>query len=122
MLQKTKKNPLEHNNPNTIHLRLINLVVLINATAQLGRPPVEQIKVQFSIAGLELLVLEEERVVQQRQGVEDVEAVVLGKDQDVVDEGVEAGFEAFLHLFGRAGREGGFRGVVVEVGGADCFG
>ena len=96
----------KHNNPDTIHLRLIDLVVLVNATTQLRRPPVEKIEVEFSITGLEFLVLEEQRVVQQRQGVEDVEAVVLGQDQNVVDEGVEAGFEAFLDLVGGAGGEG----------------
>jgi hypothetical protein len=116
------RNISKHNNPDTIHLRLIDLVVLVNATTQLRRPPVEKIEVEFSITGLEFLVLEEQRVVQQRQGVEDVEAVVLGQDQSVVDEGVEAGFEAFLDLVGGAGGEGCFRGVVVEVGGADCFG
>ena len=116
------KNISKHNNPDTIHLRLVNLVVLVDATAQLRRPPVEQIKVELAITGLEFLVLEEQRVVEQRQGVEDVEAVVLGQDQDVVHERVEAGFEAFLDFVGGAGGEGCFRGVVVEVGGADCFG
>jgi hypothetical protein len=91
---------LEHNNPHAIHLRLVNLVVFINATAELRRPPVEQVKVELAVTGLELLVLEEERVVEQRQGVEDVEAVVLGQDQDIVDEGVEAGFQAFLDFVG----------------------
>jgi hypothetical protein len=116
------RNISKHNNPDTVHLRLIDLVVLINAAAELGSPPVEQIKVELAVTGLEFLVLEEERVVQKRQGVEDVEAVVLGQDQNVVDEGVEAGFEAFLDFVGGAGGEGCFRGVVVEVRGADCFG
>ena len=104
MLRK-KKSISKHNNPDTIHLRLVNLVVLVDATAQLRRPPVEQIKVELAITGLEFLVLEEQRVVEQRQGVEDVEAVVLGQDQDVVHERVEAGFEAFLDFVGGAGGE-----------------
>ena len=69
---------LKHNNPDTVHLRLINLVVLVNATTQLRRPPVEQIKVQFSITGLEFLVLEEERVVEKCKGVEHVEIGLSG--------------------------------------------
>ena len=97
---------LQHNNAHPIHLRLINLIILIHTTTQLRRPPVEQIKVELAITGLEFLVLEEQRVVEQRQGVEDVEAVVLGQDQDVVHERVEAGFEAFLDLVGGAGGEG----------------
>jgi hypothetical protein len=99
------KNISKHNNPDTIHLRLVDLVVLVNATAELGSPPVEQIKVELAVTGLEFLVLEEERVVQQRQGVEDVEAVVLGQNQNVVHEGVEAGLEAFLDFVGGAGGE-----------------
>jgi hypothetical protein len=97
---------LQHDNPNPIHLGLVNLVILIHAPAQLRRPPVEQIKVQFPVTGLEFLVLEEERVVEQGQGVEDVEAVVLGQDQNVVYERVEAGFEARLDLVGGARGEG----------------
>lgn len=57
---------LQHNNTHTIHLRPIYLIVLIHATAQLRRSPVEQVKVQLAIAGLELVVFEEERVVEQR--------------------------------------------------------
>jgi hypothetical protein len=97
---------LQHDNPNPIHLGLVNLVVLIHTAAQLRRPPVEQVKVELAVTGLEFLVLEEERIVQQGQGVEDVEAVVLGQDQDVVHEGVEAGFEARLDLFGGSRGEG----------------
>ena len=113
---------LQHNNTNPIHLRLIDLVVLIHATAELWRPPVEEVEVQLSVTGLELVVFEEERVVEERQGVEDVEAVLLGKDEGVVDERVQAGFEVCLDFVGGARGEGGFRGVVVEVGGADGFG
>ena len=57
---------LQHNNTNPIHLRLINLVILIHATAKLRRPPVEEVEVQLSITGLELVVFEEERVVEER--------------------------------------------------------
>jgi len=113
---------LQHNNTNPIHLRLINLVILIDTTTQLRRPPVEEVEVQLAITGLELVVFEEERVVEQGQGVEDVEAVLFGEDEGVVNEGVQAGFEVCLDFVGGARGEGGFRGVVVEVGGADGFG
>jgi hypothetical protein len=103
-------NSSQHNNPNPIHLRLINLVVFIHTAAQLRRPPVEKIKVQFPITGLEFLVFEEERVVEQGEGVEDVEAVVFRQDQDVVYERVEAGFEACLDLFFLGGGWFGGRG------------
>ena len=51
-----------------------------------------------------------------------MEAVFFGEDQGVVDERVEAGFEVGMDFVGGAGGEGGFGGVVVEVGGADGFG
>lgn len=79
---------LQHNNPNPIHLRLINLIILIHTATQLRRPPVKQVKVQLSITGLELVVFEEQGVVEEGQGVEDVEAVLFGEDEGVVDERV----------------------------------
>jgi len=112
---------LEHNNAHTVHLRLINLVVLINSTPELRRPPVEQVKVQLAITRLEFLVLEEQRVVKQRQCVEDMEAVILGQNQHVVHQLVQAGFEACLDFVRGSGGEGRFRGVVVKVSGANCF-
>ena len=113
---------LQHNNTNPIHLRLINLIVLINTATQLRRPPVEEVEIQFSITGLELVVFEEQRVVEEGESVEDVKAILFGKDEGVVDERVQAGFEVCLDFVGGARGEGGFRGVVVEVGGADGFG
>lgn len=56
---------LQHNNTHSIHLRLINLIILIHTATQLRRPPVEKIKVQLSITGLELVVFEEQRVVEE---------------------------------------------------------
>ena len=113
---------LQHNNADAIHLRLINLVVLIDTATQLRRPPVEKVEVQLSIARLELVVFEEQRVVEEGQRVEDVEAIFLGEDEGVVDERVQAGLEVCLDFVGGAGGESGFRGVVIEVGGADSFG
>jgi hypothetical protein len=96
---------LQHNNANAIHLRLINLIILINTTTQFRRPPVEQIKVQLSIARLELVVFKEEWVVEEGQRVEDVEAIFLGKNESVVDEAVKACFEVCLHFVCGAGGE-----------------
>lgn len=79
---------LQHNNTHTIHLRLINLIILINTTTQLRRPPVEEVEVQLSVTGLELVVFEEQRVVEESEGVEDMEAVLFGEDEGVVDERV----------------------------------
>jgi hypothetical protein len=50
-----------------------------------------------------------------------VEAVFLREDESVVDETVEARFEICLDFVCWAGGESRFRGVVVEVGGADGF-
>lgn len=74
---------------------------------------------QLPIPGLELLLLEEERVVEQGEGVEDVEVVALGEDEGVVDESLEAGGQGGLAGGGLEGREGRRRGIVVEVCGAD---
>lgn len=51
-----------------------------------------------------------------------MEAVFLGEDEGVVDERVQTGFEVGLDFVGGAGGEGAFRGVVIEVSGADGFG
>lgn len=51
-----------------------------------------------------------------------MEAILLGQDEGVVDERVQTGFEVCLDFVGGARGEGSFRGVVVEVGGADGFG
>jgi hypothetical protein len=79
---------LQHNNTHPIHLRSVNLIILIHAASQLRRPPIEQIKVQFPITGLELVVFEEEWIVQQRESIEDVETILLGENERVVDERV----------------------------------
>lgn len=71
---------------------------------------------QLPVAGAKLLLLEEEAVVHEGQGVEDVEAGLLGEDEGVVDEVVEAGLEGGLVEGLLEGRVGG---VVEEVGDAD---
>ena len=68
---------------------------------------------QLAVAGAELLLLKEEGVVHEGQGVEDVEAVALSEDERVVDEPVQACLEdRFVDAFADAR----LRGVVVQVG------
>ena len=70
---------------------------------------------QLAVAAAKLLLLEEEGVVHERQGVEDVEARLLGQHERVVDEAVEPRLER-----GPVRRLGQARlgGVVEEVGDA----
>lgn len=95
---------------------LVQLVLLVDASGYGVSPVVEEIVVQLPIAGAKLLLLEEEAVVHEGQGVEDVEASLLGEDEGVVDEVVEAGLEGGLVEGLLEGRVGG---VVEEVGDAD---
>ena len=70
---------------------------------------------QLAVAAAKLLILEEEGVVHEGEGVEDVELGLFGEDEGVVHEGVEALLERLL-VDGRG--EARFRGVVEEVGDA----
>lgn len=116
----------QHHNTHPTHLTSIHRVIRINAPTQRFGAPIEQVIVQPPIPRLELLLLQEQWIVEKCDGVEDMEIVLLGHDQDVVHEGLETGGEVFLDLFGfgfRTGRgwKGGVGGVVVEVGGAYGF-
>lgn len=55
---------LQHDNADTIHLRLVDLVVLIHTAAKLRGSPVEKIEVKLAITRFELVVFEEQRVVE----------------------------------------------------------
>ena len=70
---------------------------------------------QLAVSRPELLLLQEQGVVQQRQSVEDIEFELLRDDQGVVYEGVEA----LLQLRAVVGLQRHRGGVVEEVGGAD---
>lgn len=48
---------------------------------------------QLPIARFEFLFGEEQRVVEEGEGVEDVEVRLRGEDQRVVDEGLQAGLQ-----------------------------
>ena len=73
---------------------------------------IEQVVVQLPVAAAKLLLLEEEAVVHEGQGIEDVEFQILGQNQGIVAQ--------FIHtsLVGRAVvrlSEAGFGGVVPHI-------
>lgn len=63
---------------------------MIHTTCDGIRLVVIQVIVQLAISGAELLLLQEQCVVHQGQSVEDVELKLLGEDQGVVDQGIQA--------------------------------
>lgn len=71
---------------------------------------------QLAITRAELLLLEEQAVVHERQSVEDVELVALGEDQRIVNELVESLLQVGL-VEGLL--EANLGGVVEEVGYTD---
>lgn len=83
---------LQHDNTDTAHLGGVELVVVVHPSRQQCCPPVEEVVVELAIAGLELLLFQEQRVVEKREGVEDVEVVFLGQYQGIVNESFETCF------------------------------
>lgn len=71
---------------------------------------------QLAVARAKLLLLQEEAVVHERQGVEDVKVGELGEDEGVLDEVVETGLEGGLV---KGLLEGHVGCVVEEVGDTD---
>lgn len=71
---------------------------------------------QLAVTGAKLLLLQEEAVVHEGQGVEDVELGELGEDEGVVNEVVEASLEGGLV---KGLLEGHVGGIVEEVGDTD---
>jgi hypothetical protein len=64
---------LQQDHANSTPLVLIWQVLLIHSACNWRRPPVVQIVMQLSVAGTELEGVQEQWVVMQGQGVEDVE-------------------------------------------------
>lgn len=62
-------------NPTTIR---VNAILRIHTPRNGIRIIIIEVVVQLAVAAAELLLLQEQRVVHQRQGVEDVEFVLLG--------------------------------------------
>lgn len=64
---------LQHHYPNATHLLLIGIVILVHAPSDRGSPVVKQIIMQLAISSAEFEMFQEQRVILQSQGVEDVE-------------------------------------------------
>lgn len=114
---------LQHDNTHPTHLCLVYSLPLINSTREQGRAPVEEVIMQCSIAGLEFLISQKQRVILQCERVEDVEIVSLGEDESVVNELLQTGLQKSGLLGGFQGwdMEGGSGGVIKKVGCADCL-
>lgn len=65
--------PLQQHHPNATSHRLVGHVLAVDAALDRRRPPVVQVVMQLAVAGAELLTVEEQGVVVECQGVEDVE-------------------------------------------------
>lgn len=107
---------LQHYQANATQVLLVKLVSPVHAASNGGRTVVEKVVVELTVTGAELLLLQEEAVVEQRQTVEDIELVLLAQDQGVADKGVQPCLKSGL-VEGRG--QADFGGVVPEVGGAD---
>jgi len=64
---------LKHDDTNTSHLGVIGEVLVVNSTHNRRSTVVVEVEVQLTIAGAELEILKEQRVVVRSEGVEDVE-------------------------------------------------
>ena len=106
---------LRHHQADAAEVLLVQLVALVDAAGDGVHAVVEEVVVQLAVAAAKLLLLEEEGVVHEGEGVEDVEAGLLGEDEGVVHEAVEARLEGGL-VEGLG--EARLRGVVEEVGDA----
>lgn len=63
---------LQHDDTNTAHLILIRQVLVVDAPRNWRCTVVVQIEMELAIAGTELELFEEKRVVVQSKGIEDV--------------------------------------------------
>lgn len=104
---------LRHHQANATQMLLIQLILGIHTTANRVRPIIKQVVMQLSVAATKLLLLQEQAVVHERQGVEDIQLGPLGENERIVDECVEASLERGLV---ERLAEAGFGGVVEEVG------
>lgn len=104
----------QHHDANPAHVLLVGPVVLRDAAPNGRRLVVEQVVVQVPVAAAEVVLVEDQRVVHERQGVEDVELELLAEDEGLVHQLVQARLERRL-----VGGEGRLAGVVEEVGGAE---
>lgn len=103
---------LKHNQPNPTPL-LIRLPLNIRPPRHWQRPIIKQVVIQPPIPSAKLEILEEHRVIEQREGIEDVEFEIVGEDEGILDECADA------FLVGGSGVVGRVGGVVEQVGCAD---
>lgn len=115
-LYTSNVNSLRQDQSDTTQIIIIQLVSLVNASGYGVSPVVEEVIVQLAVARAKLLLLQEETVVHERQGVEDVKLGELGEDEGVVDEVIEAVLEGGLV---KGLLESHVGGVVEEVGDTD---
>ena len=108
--------PSEHHEPDPARDALFQLVPLVDTAVDRVRFVVEEIIVQLAVAGAKLLLLQEERVVHQGERVEHVKILLLGQDEGVGHQGVQARLEGGAVV---RRREGHVARVVEQVGGAD---
>lgn len=80
---------LRHNQTNTAQVILVKLVLTVNATCDGVYAVVEEVVVQLTVTTAKFLLLEEERIVHQSEGVEDVKLVPLGQNERIVSQLVE---------------------------------
>lgn len=109
---------LRNHQSNATQVILVKLILGIHATRNRIRPVVEQVVVQLTVAPAKLLLLQEQAVVHQGQGIEHIQFGLLGQNEGIVDEGIESRFERRPI---RGGGESSFCGVVEEVGNAEDF-
>ena len=65
--------PSQHHHTDPATVLLVRLIRFVNATSDRRCAPVEEVVMQLAVAAAELVMVEEERIVLQREGVEDVE-------------------------------------------------
>lgn len=107
---KRTKAHLKHDHPNTTTILLINFILIIDTAPDKRRPPVEQVEMQGPITRTELLLFKEERIVQERKGVENMKVKLLSEDECVIDQSIQSDLQLLLHIRGFA--EGGLGGIV----------
>lgn len=76
----------QHDNTHTARLACVDVIVRIYSARQDWSSVVEEVVVQFTITWFELLLLEEQWVVEEGKGIEDVEVILFCENESIVDE------------------------------------
>jgi hypothetical protein len=99
---------LKHNQPNPTPL-LIRLPLDIRPACHRQRPIIKQVIIQPPVSSAKLEILEENGIIEQREGIKHVEFEIVGEDEGILHECADA------FLVGGSGVDGGVGGVVKEV-------